>query len=67
MSCTCNQNINCDEVTTCLCGVTMDIYNSSTDLLVDTVDFNVYSNGASNFFETTETTIWSPGIPLLLL
>ena len=63
MSCTCNQNINCDEVITCLCGVTMDIYNASTDLLVDTVDFNVYSNGANNFFETTETTIWSPGIP----
>lgn len=62
MSCTCNQNINCDEVMTCLCGVTMDIYNSSTDLLVDTVDFNVYNDGTNNFFETTETTIWSPGV-----
>jgi hypothetical protein len=47
---------------TCLCGVTMDIYNSSTDLLVDTVDFNVYNDGTNNFFETTETTIWSPGV-----
>ena len=62
MSCTCNQNINCDEVMTCLCGVTMDIYNSSTDLLVDSVDFNVYNDGTNNFFETTETTIWSPGV-----
>lgn len=62
MSCTCNQNINCEEVMTCLCGVTMDIYNSSTDLLVDTVDFNVYNDGTNNFFETTETTIWSPGV-----
>lgn len=62
MSCTCNQNINCDEVMTCLCGVTMDIYNSSTDLLVDTVDFNVYSDGTNDFFEATESTIWSPGV-----
>lgn len=62
MSCTCNQNINCDEVMTCLCGVTMDIYNSSTDLLVDTVDFNVYNDGTNNFFETTETTVWSPPV-----
>ena len=62
MSCTCNQNINCDEVKTCLCGVTMDIYNSSTDLLVDTVDFNVYNDGTNDFFEATETTVWSPPV-----
>lgn len=62
MSCTCNQNINCEEVMTCLCGVTMDIYNSSTDLLVDTVDFSVNNSGLVNFFETTETTIWSPSV-----
>jgi hypothetical protein len=40
----------------------MDIYNSSTDLLVDTVDFNIYNDGTNNFFETTETTIWSPPV-----
>jgi hypothetical protein len=40
----------------------MDIYNSSTDLLVDTVDFNVYSDGTNNFFEATESTIWSPDV-----
>ena len=62
MSCTCNQNINCEEVMTCLCGVTMDIYNSSTDLLVDTVDFNVYNDGTNNFFEATESTIWNPDV-----
>jgi hypothetical protein len=40
----------------------MDIYNSSTDLLVDTVDFSINNSGLVNFFETTETTIWSPGV-----
>jgi len=31
-------------------------------LLVDTANFNVYDDGTNNFFETTETTIWSPTV-----
>lgn len=64
MSCNCNQNIDCNAPMTCLCGVTMDIYNSSTGLLVDSVDFNIYSEDGVNYFQTYDQTIWGSDVPL---
>ncbi len=60
MACNCNQTPNCAEVSTCLCGVVMDIYDSG--VLVESVVFNTYFDGVNTFFETTEDTVFNPPV-----
>lgn len=60
MACNCNQTPNCVEVSTCLCGVVMDIYDSG--VLVESVVFNTYSDGINTFFETTQDTVLNPPV-----
>lgn len=58
MACNCNHTPNCTEVSTCLCGVVMDIYDNG--ILIQSVVFNTYSDGYDTFFETTEDTAFNP-------
>lgn len=58
MACNCNQTPNCAEVSTCLCGVVMDIYDSG--VFVESIVFNTYTDGTNVFFETTEDTAFNP-------
>jgi hypothetical protein len=60
MACNCNQTPNCAEVSTCLCGVVMDIYDSG--VFVESVVFNTYTDGVNTFFETTEDTVFNPPV-----
>ena len=60
MACNCNQTPNCAEVSTCLCGVVMDIYDSG--VFVESVVFNTYTDGVNTFFETTEDTAFNPPV-----
>lgn len=58
MACNCNHTPNCTEVSTCLCGVVMDIYDNG--VLIQSVVFNTYSENGITFFETTEDTAFNP-------
>lgn len=58
MACNCNHTPNCTEVSTCLCGVVMDIYDNG--ILIESVVFNTYTDGVIVFFETTEDTAFNP-------
>lgn len=60
MACNCNQTPNCAEVSTCLCGVVMDIYDSG--VFVESIVFNTYTDGVNTFFETTEDTAFNPPV-----
>ena len=60
MACNCNHTPNCAEVSTCLCGVIMDIYDDG--ILIESIVFNTYTDGTNVFFETTEDTAFNPPV-----
>ena len=47
MSCTCNQNINCNETTSCLCGIRLDVYQNG--LQIDSVLFTGHDYGIPEY------------------
>lgn len=58
MSCTCSSTNQCDNLQTCLCGITLNIYNS-TGVLVETIESNILIGEGGTYYEIVGSTAFS--------
>lgn len=58
MSCNCPTSNQCDSPQTCLCGITLSIYNS-TGVLVETVESNILNGEGGIYYQVFGSTAFS--------
>ena len=58
MSCNCSTPNQCDSPQTCLCGITLNIYNS-TGVLVETVESNILNGEGGIYYQVFGSTAFS--------